>query len=143
MYPKAIRDRFFAEDLGEETVVFNAASREARSLNATASYVWRQCDGRTSVEEIGEKVSNRFGVSEGSDIAALAVEELRQAGMLEVRSFDRALKTTVSRRALLGKLAAVSALVPLPAISAAQQTQAPKKQRSFVPKQAPKGSNNF
>lgn len=141
MYPKAIRDRFFAEDLGEETVVFNAASREARSLNATASYVWRQCDGRTSVEEIGSRVSDRFGVSEGSDIATLAVEELRQAGMLEIRSFDKALKTTVSRRALLGKLAAVGALVPL--VSVAQQTQPPKKQKSFVPKRAQGGGNDF
>lgn len=141
MCPNAIRDRFFAEDLGEETVVYNAANREARSLNSTASFVWRQCDGRTSLEEIGQRVGARFGVSEGAEIATLAVEELRRAGMVEGSPIESTLSRSVSRRHLLGKLAAVSVLVPI--VSVAQQTKPPKKHRSFVPKRSQQGGSDF
>lgn len=141
MCPRAIRDRFFSEDLGEETIVYNSASREARSLNSTASFVWRQCDGQTPIQEIGDRVADRFGVNEGAEIAALAVKELHQAGMLESRSFERTLSKSVNRRQLLGKLAAASVLIPI--VSAAQGTKPPKKHTSFVPKRAAQGGSDF
>lgn len=141
MRPKAIRDRFFAEDLGDETVVYNSTSREARSLNSTASYVWKQCDGKTSMDEIGNRVASRFEVKEGAEIAALAVEELRSAGMIECAPSGSGLGRSVSRRALLGKLAVASVLLPV--VSAAAQTKPPKKHTSFVPKRTTQGGNDF
>jgi len=141
MCPKAIRDRFFAEDLGEETVVYNTASREARSLNSAASFVWRQCDGRTPVSEIGNRVSQRFDVSEGSEIAALAIQDLTEAGMLESVSSEPLLGKSVSRRELIGRLAVAGVILPI--VSAAAQTKPPKKHTSFVPKRAKSGGNDF
>ena len=141
MCPKAIRDRFFAEDLGEETVVYNTASREARSLNSTASFVWRQCDGRTSLGEIGNRVSQRFEVNEGAEIAALAIQELNDAGMLESVTSGAGLSKSVSRRQLISKLAVAGVILPI--VSAAAQTKPPKKHTSFVPKRAANGGNDF
>ena len=141
MCPKAIRDRFFAEDLGDETVVYNSTSREARSLNSTASFVWKQCDGKTSVDEIGSRVASRFDVKEGAEIASLAVEELKAAGMIEYAPAAKGMHRSVSRRSLIGKLAIASVLLPV--VSAAQQTKPPKKHTSFVPKRAKQGGNDF
>ena len=138
--PKAIRDRFYAEDLGDQTVVFDAATRRACSLNSTASFVWKQCDGETSLDEIGQRVSAKFQGEDGSVIAALAVEELSSAGMLEAFSDKVVSNRSFNRRELLSKAAALGVLVPIVAVG---QTKPPKKHTSFVPKTAKQGGSDF
>ena len=138
--PKAARDRFFAEEFGGETVVFDAVNRKACSLNGTAAFVWRQCDGRTSLEEIGKRVSLAFDVDEGRDITALAIVELRDNGMMFENGFGQVFDRSYTRRDLLAKVASLGMLAPVIAIA---QTKPPKKHRSFVPKRNQQGGSDF
>lgn len=138
--PKAIRDRFYAEELGDQTVVFDATTRRACSLNSTASFVLKQCDGQTSVDEIGQRVSAKFNAENGSVIAALAIEELTSVGMLEVFSNKVVSDRSFNRRELLSKAAALGVLMPIVAVG---QTKPPKKHTSFVPKTAKQGGSDF
>ena len=141
MFPKALRDRFYSEDLACETVVFDSVTRQTRSLNATAAFVWRHSDGGTSLEELGRLVSRAFDTDEGLEIAKMAVTELNSAGMLELGAGASQFGSSLNRRQLLAKAAAVSLLIPM--VSVAQQTKPPKKHTSFVPKTAKQGGSDF
>jgi len=55
--PRARRDKLVVREFGEEVLVYDKERHEARCLNRTAALVWKHCDGRTTVAEIGRRVA--------------------------------------------------------------------------------------
>ncbi len=141
MCPKAIRDRYFAEEIGDETVVYDAVSHQSHCLNATAAFVWRLCDGQTSTTEMASRLQEEFGAEGADELVSVALSELRSAGMLDQKSVESGWDGFVTRRQLLGKAAVIGAMVPL--VASAANNKPPQKHRSFVPKRAAKGGSDF
>ena len=45
-----------------ETVVLDRANRLIHQFNITASFIWDQCDGEHTLQEIAEQLTHRFDV---------------------------------------------------------------------------------
>ena len=71
--------------LSSELMLFDPASAQFFVLNGTMAYIWRRCDGKTTVERIAEGLEADF---EGVDRPAVekdlaeAVDDLVAKGLL-------------------------------------------------------------
>jgi hypothetical protein len=125
--PRARRGGLLVREIGEETLVYDSTRHEAHCLNAPAAFVYRQCDGRTPVEEIVRRMREQLGPAAGAPLVQTALEGLGQAGLLEAspsppRSVDpgrRALLRGAGASAALLLPAVVSLVAPTPAEAAA------------------------
>ena len=62
-YPRR-RSDISARVVVDEAVVLDLGAAQIHLLNATASFIWHQCDGRCTVREIVEKLAGSFGVDD-------------------------------------------------------------------------------
>lgn len=70
--------------VGEELLVLDEENGQIHQLNRTASFIWKQCDGKTSVEEIARRMERVFHVDPADaarDVHA-AVDKLNDLGLL-------------------------------------------------------------
>jgi len=51
-FPKAREAGLILEPLDDELLVYDIQSHRSNALNATAAFVWRHCDGKTSIPEL-------------------------------------------------------------------------------------------
>jgi hypothetical protein len=71
--------------LQKDLMLFDPESAKFYVLNATMAFVWRQCDGRRSIEEIAQGLEEGFtGVARdrAADDIKNAIRELEQLGLL-------------------------------------------------------------
>lgn len=117
MYPTA-REELIVENLTAETVVYDPESHRAYCLNQIVAFVWKQCDGRTSEEEIAKRLP-AAGLPADPDIVRLALCELSEAKLLADEGIANIAENTPSRRELVGKLAVAAgfAAALMPAIT--------------------------
>ena len=69
-------------------MVLDRDGGRVHQLNATATYIWGRCDGRSTEEQIAQDLSVEYDVEPAqaaSDVAAL-VGQLRELGLLESAS---------------------------------------------------------
>ncbi|MCZ7647154.1 MAG: PqqD family protein [Planctomycetota bacterium] len=73
------REQLIWERFDDETVVVDTRAHKSYVLNASGAYVWRHCDGRTSLQEIAARLDAPAGREEAEAFCA----ELREKGLLE------------------------------------------------------------
>lgn len=86
-FPKARKDNVITRELGDEVLIYDRSRDKALCLNQTAAFVWKQCDGRTSIAQI----ANRLGSEMSSDFESpiderlvwYAISRLRREHLLE------------------------------------------------------------
>ena|SRR6202521_4992431 len=88
-FPKARKDKVIARELGDEVLIYDRSRDKALCLNRTAAFVWKQCDGRTSIEQIadrlGSEVSSGFETPIDERLVWYAISQLRREHLLEDR----------------------------------------------------------
>ena len=102
-----------SQPIENELIVFNEATGEAHALNDAATLVFGLCDGATSRAELTAALAGRFGLPADPDIAELALEELRDAGLV---TDDEVPARAINRRAVIRKLGLsvmAAAMLPL------------------------------
>jgi hypothetical protein len=86
-FPKARQDNLIARELGDEVLVYDRSRDKALCLNQTAALVWKQCDGRTSVAQIanrlGSEMSSDFETPIDERLVWYAISRLRREHLLE------------------------------------------------------------
>jgi hypothetical protein len=82
-YPRARTD-LITQDVAGEIVILDQQRNQVHRLNASASLIWRQMDGRASLEELAAALSRHFEVTtaQATDDVARVVEGLDRAGLL-------------------------------------------------------------
>ncbi|MDQ5844969.1 MAG: PqqD family protein, partial [Acidobacteriota bacterium] len=55
--PLARQSSLIVKELEDETLVYDQETDQAHCLNETAALVWKNCDGRNSVNEIARLLS--------------------------------------------------------------------------------------
>jgi hypothetical protein len=105
--PLARSEDLVVEELGDELLIYDLSRDEAHSLGATAARVWKACDGKTKVAELGAQL----GVDD--ETVADALVQLRTCSLLDdgpdnENGFTR---RALSLRAM--KLGAAAATAPL------------------------------
>ena len=121
--PPARKGQLVVRELPEETLVYDLEKHEAHCLNSTSAFVWKHCDGQTTVAEMVRLLRKEFATTVDDDVAWLALKQLRRLRLLEEGS-GRIGMMKVTRRDLVRKYLPAALALPvilsIPAPTAAQ-----------------------
>lgn len=112
--PVARRSDLVVQEMPGEVLVYDLNTNKAHCLNETAAYVWRTCDGRTTVGEIVESFEKNSGGKVSEDFVWLAIDQLNENGLLEPGVAPRF--AGESRRSVIKKIGLAS-MIALPVIA--------------------------
>ena len=100
------------EEVGHDVIVYDRTTKKAHSLNPSIAWIWRQCDGKTDIDELPARFERHFNTTGGADFVLAGLEQLKTAGLLEIEgeSVSSEIGPMISRRSAL---AAGSTLFPL------------------------------
>ena len=112
MKPIARPDQFIIEEVGHDVIVYDRITKKAHGLNPSVAWIWRQCDGKTDIDQLSARFERQFNTTNGADFVLAGLEQLKTAGLLEIEgdSLSSEIGPMISRRSAL---AAGSALFPL------------------------------
>src|SRR3954452_24391914 len=111
--PVARKEGLLVEPVGDETVVYDAETKEAHCLSSLTAAVFAHCDGDTTIEELTSVTAERLGepVEASRVLDALAQLEERELMAVPAKARD-----DLSRRDMLRRSAAAAggvAIAPL------------------------------
>lgn len=96
--------------LHDECLVLDTETNKAHCLNQTATRIWTLCDGKTSVEDMVNALSEHSAATVDETIVWMALKQLRKARLLSREpSFPDQLPI-LSRREAARKIAVAAAL---------------------------------
>ena len=99
-HPKARRDGLVVRELPDELLIYDTETHEAHCLNETAAFVWKQCDGTTSVSEIASRLSAETKTEVDDELVWVALEDLWKQQLLagEPAAADEAMMSVTALR---------------------------------------------
>ncbi len=107
--PPVARDEgLLVEQVGDETVVFDADTKEAHCLSALAAVIFAHCDGKTTVADLARLASERMNEPVETAQVMDALAQLEERDLMEPRAPS---KIGVSRRTMLQRSAALGGAV--------------------------------
>jgi hypothetical protein len=116
MRPRARADGLLVEELANELVIYDKVRNRAHSLNRAAALVWKQCDGKTTVESIAARLRNEFEMEIDDGLVWSALDGLGKAGLLRERIEMPPDLSVLSRREVgsqLARIGGISLLLPV------------------------------
>lgn len=115
--PRARKDQLLVEEVKDELVVYDLKLEKAHLLNPVAAFVWRHCDGETTVAQLVALLRDELEPAANEDVVLLALDELGQNHLLEEARAASTIARSFSRRQLMRRLAVVAAIgLTLPVI---------------------------
>jgi hypothetical protein len=118
----ARRSDVLFEEVSGEYIVYDNVNNKVHHLNATMTWIWNSCNGRTALDDMSKAFEHRFGTPMSTDVLTSCLRELDGCGLLErpLNLPDVVLPSlNVSRRSVMtGAIlmpAVVSILAPTPA----------------------------
>jgi hypothetical protein len=118
LYPAARRDNLVVESLKNEILIYDLERDQASCLNETAGLVWTYADGKTSVSEIADKMSQNLGMLVDVRVVWYALDQLNKKHLLEERVTIPLQYSHMTRRDFLVKAGIVGAAVAIPVVIA-------------------------
>lgn len=118
MQPIARKASLIVQELPDETLVYDQQTDKAHCLNATAAFVWKHCDGQTSVHEIARLLKAELRTPADEEIVWLALDRLEKSKLLAEPLERPAHMDLISRREVGRRLGLVGVLaVGLPLVT--------------------------
>jgi hypothetical protein len=115
MLKPAVRSDLVKSTVGEEVVVYDFRTHQARCLNTTAAAVFALCDGTRTPRQMAAELGKQLGAPVNERVVWLSLAKLDECGLFE-RPLGIA-RTDLRRRALLKKMALTAGLsIALPAV---------------------------
>jgi Coenzyme PQQ synthesis protein D (PqqD) len=112
--PTSRQERLIIEELTDEVLIYDLDRDRAHCLNQAAAFVWRQCDGRTTVAEALVRFEEEFGANADETMIWLGLDQLEKSDLLQERVKRPDRMNRVSRRALIRSMGLAAAVaVPL------------------------------
>lgn len=147
MKPVARTDRLVKQVVDNDTLVYDPGDDTACCLNALASEVWRQCDGRRSVDDIVAHVGRTVKLPDGltaEEAVWRALSELEDATLIAPLGEDATagIGSGMKRRDLLKGLAMAGMFPAVQKITAPSITSAMSPAPSSSPPAASASSSH-
>ena len=114
--PRARKKGLVIEELPGEVLVYDLERHKAHCLNETAAMVWRNCNGKTSIPRIAERLQHQLKAPVEHEVVWLAIEQLEAARLLGERRSRPKQNGGLSRREVIRKLGWAAA-VGLPLVT--------------------------
>lgn len=148
-HPLARREKLTISELGDELVIYDKLSEKTHCLNATSAWVWRHCDGQTSIEELTAGLHEAFGLPRSEELVRLALDQLARRQLLEGITQPPCRRS--GRRDALKALAVAVAALPIVITHASKEaraytvfdSEAPAENRANNGRRPPSPCSNF
>jgi hypothetical protein len=116
--PKSLRrEQLIIEELGTELMIYDQKRNQAFCLNQKAAFVWRHCDGKTTLAEIAAKLAQALDEPTDEEIVQFALQNLSHDGLLEPSTVVPFVPAGLTRRDVMQRIGAHAA-VTLPLVTA-------------------------
>ena len=112
--PVARDEGLLVEHVGDETVVFDADTKEAHCLSALAAVIFANCDGRTTVESLAEIASRRMNEPIETAQVLDALAQLEERDLMEPRApsqIGHTRRGVIRKTAVMGGAVAATPLI--------------------------------
>jgi len=116
-YPMSRTDNLVVQELKDEVLIYDLKINKALCLNHTSALVWNLCDGKKSITEIKQAVSQKLKAPVKDEIIWLALERLSEQNLLVSQINTQHIYQGMSRREVVKRIGIASA-VSLPVVSA-------------------------
>jgi coenzyme PQQ synthesis protein D (PqqD) len=83
--PRARKAGLVVKGLDDEVLVYDLERDKAHSLNSSAAFIWKKCNGRRTVGEVAEALSREFKVPADHQTVWLALDQLSKFNLLEAK----------------------------------------------------------
>src|SRR6266480_2691170 len=97
--PLARKESLIVRELPDETLVYDQELDKAHCLNRSAALVWKHCDGRKTIREIGQALERELNTTIDDRVIWLALDQLGKSDLLQVHRQEYL--GNVSRRQLV------------------------------------------
>jgi hypothetical protein len=132
-------DHFIVEQLMNEVMIYDQKRNKAFCLNQKAAFVWRHCDGATTIGQLTALLQQASSEPVDGAVIQFALETLAADGLLEPTTFESRVPAGMTRRSLVQKFG-LSAAMSLPVVTAllvappkAHASSSPPRPTSAVP----------
>jgi hypothetical protein len=111
--PRARKAGLVVKALNDEVLVYDLERDKAHSLNSSAAFIWKKCNGRRSVAEVAQALSREFKVPADEQTVWLALDQLSKFNLLEAKVTRPAGVPNISRRQMMRIGAAAAFALPV------------------------------
>ncbi len=113
----SLRPGLASHRLDDQLLVYDAVAEQIHLLNGTTATVLEMVEKGTATDAMVSELDQMQGAAAGSEILALALDELAKAKLIEGADHASMRVSDVNRRQMIQRLAGVGAIVLLPAIA--------------------------
>lgn len=113
--PRRRETGIVTREISDEVLIYDLNTHKAHCLNATATHVWKRCDGKTSIPQIAKILEHELKASINDDVVWLALDQLEKLHLLD-RSNTSRLQPGMSRRTMMRNMGLATA-VALPLVT--------------------------
>ena len=113
--PLARNEGLVIRELPDEVLVYDLERDKAHCLNQTAAFIWKHCDGHTTVSKMTGLLENSLKVPIHEDVVWCALSQLKRDHLLENPENSIVWPTGTmqfSRRTLVRRVALAAVLLP-------------------------------
>jgi len=124
--PKARQEQLIVKELPDELLIYDLKHHQAHCLNETAALVWKNCDGRKTVDQLRELMEDNAGSPVPEEMVWLALDQLETFKLLDEAALKPAQFAGMTRRDMVRRvgIAAIALPVILSIVAPTAQAQA-------------------
>lgn len=115
-FPISRKNELVLQEIDGEVLIYDLRRDKALCLNEISAFIWKACDGKTSVSDLDRLVSQKFDSKGNEDLIWLALDNLRKEKLIENAGEMKAPFEGMSRREVIKKIGLSSMLI-LPAVT--------------------------
>lgn len=124
MLPLARRENLSVRELAEETLIYDTKQHKLHCLNSTAAWIWRHCDGKTSVDELARLLHLELSLPQSEEVVRLALDQLARRHLLAEALPPLTEMARLSRRDALKKFVIAGLALPIVMTAVARTAKA-------------------
>lgn len=110
MKPLARKEELVVQEIGDETIVYDAKRNHAHRLNHAAALVWQHCDGHHTVTDLMSVLQQGTDALVTEDLVWLALDRLEKEQLLAEPLVRPADAVKITRRDVLRRAALVGGM---------------------------------
>lgn len=111
--PRGRKAGLIVKKLNDEVLVYDLERDKVHSLNSSAAFIWKKCNGHGTVGEVAQALSKEFKVPADEQTVWLALDQLSKFNLLEAKITRPAGMPQISRRQMMRIGAAAAFALPV------------------------------
>src|SRR4051812_13657518 len=108
--PKSRKADIVVLELDGEILIYDEKVNKAYNLNETSALIWQMCDGKKSLSEISRSLGENLNAAVDDGLVWLALEQLREADLIEHAAALPDSLAGLSRRQAIRKVGLAAAI---------------------------------